>query len=127
MPIGDGYSSVETDNYDLLYTNGRYMIAVTRISFVAGMMGEGIPETLSEVEFAEFYLEKCSREAAVIEDEVTYVEYYDESADGELYYLEAFYRSPYAYFVILFVSSASLDAESGPVFLELAKNVYFTT
>ena len=127
MPLPDEYSAVESNDYDAVYSNGSYMIALTRISFIAGMMGEGIPETLTEVEFAELYLEKCSREASVINDGVTYVEYYDMSGNDELFYLEAFYRSPYAYFVVLFVSGASLEDSARPEFLDFAESVYFTT
>lgn len=126
MPLDEGYSETESDVYDALYSNGRYMIALTRISFVAGMLGEGIPETLTDVEFAELYLEKCSRDAEIMTDGVTYVEYSDVSGSDEFYYLEAFYRSRYAYFVILFVSDAALSKTARADFLDFAKSVYFT-
>lgn len=126
MPLTEGYSETESDVYDALYSNGRYMIALTRISFVAGMLGEGIPETLTDVEFAELYLEKCSRDAEILTDGVTYVEYSDVSGSDEFYYLEAFYRSRYAYFVILFVSDAALAGVARTDFLDFAKSVYFT-
>ena len=126
MPLEEGYSEVESDVYDVLYSNGRYMIALTRISFVAGMLGEGIPETLTDVEFAELYLEKCSRDAEVMTDGVAYAEYFDTSGSVEYYYLEAFYRSQYAYFAILFVSDADLSEAARADFLDFAKSVYFT-
>lgn len=126
MPLREGYSETASDTYDALFSNGRYMIALTRISFVAGMLGEGIPETLTNVEFAELYLEKCGRDAEIMTDGVTYVEYYDMGASDEFYYLEAFYRSQYAYFVILFVSDATVSGIARAEFLELARSVYFT-
>lgn len=125
LQLPEGYASVDSDSYDAVYSNGDYMIALTRISFVAGTL-EGIPETMTESEFADFYLEKCSREANVISDGVTYAEYYEPSGGTEHFYLEAFYRSPYAYFVILFASDVSREAEARGVFLDLAEKVYFT-
>lgn len=126
MPLPERYTESESDVYDVLYSNGRYMIALTRISFVAGMLGEGIPETLTDVEFAELYLEKCSREAEIKSDGVVYVEYHDTTGSDEYYYLEAFYRSQYAYFAILFVSDATAEDVARESFLSFAKSVYFT-
>ena len=126
MPLPEGYFESESDVYDALYSNGVYMIALTRISFVAGMLGEGIPETLTDVEFAELYLEKCSRDAEIKTDVVTYAEYFDVSGSNEYYYLEAFYRSRYAYFAILFVSDADASEAARTDFLDFAKSVYFT-
>ena len=126
LPLPDGYTEVENDVYDAAVSNGLYMIALTRISFIAGMMGDGIPETLTDIEFGELYLEKCSRDEEVKRDTVAYAEYFDKSGAAEYYYVEAFYRSQYAYFVILFVSPAELAGEAEGVFLELANKVYFT-
>ena len=125
LSLPNGYDELESDVYDVLVTNGEYMIAVTRISFWGGMH-EGIPQTMSEVEFAEFYLEKCSRNANIIKDGVTYAEYYSENGEAEHFCLEAFYRSPDAYFVVLFASHVSREETARPVFLDLAEEVTFT-
>ena len=125
LALSSDYREVESDIYDAVYSNGDYVIAVTRISFVAGIV-EGIPETMSDFEFAEFYLDKCSREATVVKDEVTYASYVESDGVSEHFYLEAFYRSPYAYFVVLFASDISRETEANEVFLDLAERVRFT-
>jgi hypothetical protein len=125
LPLYEGFYEVKNENYDVTFSNGKYMIALTRIPFESGMMFDNIPETLTDVEFGELYLEKCSRDAEVKRDTVAYAEYFDKSGAADYYYVEAFYRSQYAYFVILFVSPAELAGEAERVFLELANKVYF--
>ena len=126
LPLPEGYVAVENGDFDATVSNGRYMIAVRRISFIAGMQQDGIPETLTDVEFGELYLEKCHRYEEVQKTTVAYAEYFDSSNGVEHYYVETFYRSPYAYFALLFVSPAELAGEAEGVFLELANKVYFT-
>ena len=125
LPLYEGFYEVKNENYDALFSNGKYMIALTRIPFESAMKYDNIPETLTDVEFGELYLEKCEREAEVYKKGVAYTEYSDMSGESELYYLEAFYRSPYAYFALLFASHASLSEEARTEFLDLAGKVYF--
>ena len=125
IPLDNGYREIKNQDFDKTYSNGEYVVAILRISFVAAV-NEGIPETMTDVEFAEFWLEKCGREANVINDGVTYAEYYDGSPNSESFYLEAFYRSNYAYFVILFASDISAEEFARFEFLNYAEQVYFT-
>ena len=125
IPLEDGFYSVENENFDATYTNGKYLVAILRISFVAGI-GEGIPETLTPYEFGEFWLDKCERYANMISDGVAYCEYYDTEGDTEHFYLEAFYRSRYAYFVVLFGTDSARESDGRVDFLSYAQGVYFT-
>ena len=124
LPLEDEYVELESAVYDKVYTNETYVITVTRISFEAGM-NEGIPETLSLPQFAEYYLKKCSREANIIKGEIVYCEYYASEGGVEHFYFESFYRSPYAYFIVLFASDSSIEEEARNDFIEYAKNIKF--
>ena len=59
IDLPDGFYSVKNDDFDVVYSNGRYMTAILRISFQAAVM-ENIPETLTPYEFGEFWIEKCA-------------------------------------------------------------------
>ena len=124
LPLEDEYVELESAVYDKVYTNETYVITVTRISFEAGM-NEGIPETLSLPQFAEYYLEKCSREANIIKGEIVYCEYYESEGGVEHFYFESFYRSPYAYFIVLFAAHSSIEQEARNDFIDYAKNIKF--
>ena len=124
LPLTSDYQRVENENFDVAYSNGKNMVAVLRISFVAGM-NEGIPETMTTVEFRDFWLDKLDREAILADGEITYCEYYDGEAENETYYLEAFYRSKYAYFVVLFATNARREEDGRREFLSYTEKVKF--
>lgn len=125
IPLTDDFKEISNDDFDISYSNGRYVVAILRISYV-GAVSEGIPETMTTVEFAEFWLEKCGRSANVISSPIAYAEYYDGSSGVENFYLEAFYRSKYAYFVVLFATKSEAENEGRVDFLNYAEGVYFT-
>lgn len=123
IPLSDDYYEIENENFDATFTNGRNLVAVLRISFVAGLK-EGIAETMTPYEFAEFWLERCEREANVVDDGIIYCQYYDASGGKEQLYIEAFYRSEYAYFVLLLATGAEYEAEEFDTLLDYAKGVH---
>lgn len=125
IPLGEDFKEVSNKDFDITYSNGEYVVAILRISYVAAVK-EGIPETMTTVEFAEFWLEKCGRSANVITSPLAYAEYYDDSSGTENFYLEAFYRSKYAYFVVLFATKSEAEDEGRADFLNYAQGVYFT-
>ena len=124
LPLTSDYREVENENFDVTYSNGKNMVAVIRISFVAGL-GEGIPETMTAVEFRDFWLNKLNRQAILSDGDTAYCEYYDGKGEDEIYYLEAFYRSQYAYFVVLFATSATRESLGRSEFLNYIENVKF--
>lgn len=126
LPLGEDFRTLSDENFDAVYSNGKYTVALLRISFVAAV-NEGIAETMTPYEFGLFWIDRCQRDANVISDGVVYCEYYSfgESGEEEVFYLESFYRTAYAYFVILFAVPAE-EEEAGRVdFLNYANSVHF--
>ena len=63
----------------------------------------------------------------MVKDGFTYCDYYGYGANSEeeFYYLESFYRSAYAYFVILFATDFEAEKEGRADFLRYAGSVSF--
>lgn len=121
IQLDEDFKKTKNDSYDKTYTNGTEVIALRRISFVAGA-ASGIPETLMPKAFGELWLEKCGREAIFLNTSpagVAYCTYYEGVGDDEVFYLEAFYRTPYAYFVILCAAPGSQSVESRVKFISI--------
>ena len=125
--LSEDFYTVKDENFDAVYSNGKYTVAILRISFVAAVT-ENIPETMTPYEFGEFWIEKCNRDANIINDGSVYCEYYGYGEDGkeEYFYLESFYRSRYAYFVVLFATDSDLEDVGRVDFLRYAGSVNFT-
>ena len=123
ISLGDDYYRAESDQgYDKLYTNGKRIVALTRLSFDA----DGISEFMSPYEFGEFWLSKFERksEIKISSGGVVYATYYDGYGDSEVFYLEAFIRTPYAYFVILCATNVNDRDEAKISFLEIIDSAY---
>ena len=124
LPLTSDYSEVKNESFDATYSNGKSMVGILRISFAAGM-NEGIPETMTTVEFRDFWLKKLNREAILRDSGVSYCEYYDGEGNDEIYYLEAFYRSQYAYFVVLFATNIQNEESGRLEFTSYLDKIYF--
>lgn len=124
LPLSSDFYEVEDENFDVTYSNGKYVVAVLRLSFEAAI-NEGIGETMTPHEFGRFWVEKCNRNAIVRTKTVTYCEYYEYAGIAEFYYLEAFLRSQYAYFVVLFASPSAYDDEAFDDFISYAEMIAF--
>ena len=124
LPLSSDFYEVEDENFDVTYSNGSYVVAVLRLSFEAAMK-EGIPETMTPREFGEFWVEKCDRRATVRTETVTYCEYYEYAGLAEFYYFEAFFRSQYAYFVVLFASPSAYDNQAFDDFVSYSEGITF--
>lgn len=122
--LSSDFDEVENKDFDVTYSNGKYMVAIVRISYVAGML-DGIPETLTPLEFGELWLTRCMRVATVMSGNITYTEYYSGIGDEEHYYFEVFYRSKYAYFVVLFATLSKNETEGREDFIRYAESVRF--
>jgi hypothetical protein len=121
IPLAESFSEIENENFDVTYTDRESVVAILRISFEAGL-NSGISNLMSAYEFGEFWLERCEREASVVKGSTVYCEYYD----GEQYYLEAFYRSKRAYFVVLFATAEENADKNRGKYLEYADGVIFS-
>lgn len=125
IPLSESFSEVEDENFDVTYTDGESVVAILRISFEAAV-NSGISNLMSAYEFGEYWVMRCEREATVKRGSTVYCEYYDSQGGREQYYLEAFYRSKYAYFVVLFATAAENEGKNFGKYLEYADGVIFT-
>ena len=121
---GDFYS-IKTKDFDAAFTDGVLAVAVLRITFSVGIV-DGIPETLDDGEFGRLWLKRCGRAVSVQYDNGhAYCEYYETVEGKEYFYLDAFYRSMNAYFVVLFAVTADNSAAYKDIMNSYAKEVYF--
>ena len=125
IPLSNDFSEIENENFDVTYTDGETVVAIVRISFKAGL-SSGISNLMSAHEFGEYWLERCGRDASIVKGSAVYCEYYETQGAHEQYYLEAFYRSKYAYFVVLFATAAENREKNLGKYLEYAEGVKFT-
>ena len=127
LSLEEDFEKVKTEDFDLMYTNGIAVCALVRISFSVAL-AQGIPDYLTAYEFGNVWLELCQREASMVRlPKVDYCEYYEERDSSEYYYLASFYRSAYAYFVVLYCVDKSLESEWKIKFIEYAQNAYFNS
>ena len=124
IELGEDFYTTEYEKFDAVYTNGRYLVAVRRLSFVAAV-SDNISETMTPHEFGEYWVNRFGIFAVVKTDEITYCEYYDSNGADEYYYLSAFYRTAYAYFVILFVAPIAIEYPASDDFRSYAQRVTF--
>ncbi|MBO7304176.1 MAG: hypothetical protein J6V09_03055 [Clostridia bacterium] len=109
LNLPDSFEIKKSSDFDAVYTDGELFIGVLRISFAAAL-ADKIPETMTATEFGELWNDRCQRYADVQNERgVTFSEYYDSYEGTDGYYFEAFYRSEYAYFVVLFATPVSYE------------------
>ena len=121
---GDFYEEKNND-FDACYTNGKYVVGILRISFDAAY-SDGISDALNARQFGAFWLTKCERNVEIQRHkDIDYAEYEEVVLGTEYYYLASFYRSNYAYFVVLF-GTQKKDMDEGRVkFLDYSTDIYF--
>lgn len=124
LPLSSDYRRVDGGKgFDAVFTNGEAIAGMIRISFIAGF-NQGIQETMSSYEFAEFWKNKIGRDAKVMTDIKT--PYYTYREDG-YFYLCGFYRTPDAYFVVLLSCGSEFEdgyTENFKEILDGAKIIY---
>lgn len=126
IPLSSEFQEFESEDFDVAYSDGTSVAAIVRISFVAAY-NEGIPETLTPTEFGKFWVRKCQRDAEVIsESGQSFCTYYEGEEGKEFFYLESFFRSHSAYFVVLFATPKSNEEAGRAEFLDYSSKVYFT-
>ena len=126
MNLESDFYEEKNDGFDVCYTNGKYVVGILRISFDAAY-SEGISDALNARQFGAFWLTKCERNVEILRHEdIDYAEYFDVVSGTEYYYLSSFYRSPYAYFVVLFGTQRKDMTEGRVKFLNYSTDIYFT-
>lgn len=116
-----------SDAFHSAYSNGDSFVGITRYSF-ADCVNNGLLTTYSPLKFAEVYLEMMDRtvlEGITEYNSVPYFIYTVTDSDGnELMYMPTFYRTPYAYFIITFITPAARYYEAKEEFLGYIKTAY---
>ena len=110
LPLGAEYEDIDYEGFDASFSNGEAVACILRISFEAGFK-QGIPETMNSRQFANFWRNRVGRNEEIYLDRAT--PYYTYNQEG-YFYVNGFYRSQYAYFVVLF----ACPEESSDVYLK---------
>ena len=117
-------------SFSVAYSDGKTVVGISRFSFV-DCEELGLPSTMTPLKLAEVYLERMDLGAdrgVESQGDVPYFTYTASSADGGLYfYMPTFYRTPYAYFVITFITPAVRAAEAKAEYLGYISTAYILT
>ena len=113
--------------YNIAYSDGKTIVGIARYSFV-DCEGYGLLTTFTPMKLAEVYLDMMDRtvdETVKKQGDVPYFTYTETAEDGSQYfYMPTFYRTPYAYFVITFITPKVREVQGRVEFLEYIKTVY---
>ena len=126
VPLTDKFERIYSESFDAAFSDGVLSVALLRISFEAAEL-DGIPISMSSEKFARFWLQNSGRYADVfLHNGVDCAEYKD-TENGALYStVSAFYRSKYAYFVLIFtVNEFDFESYRDSIY-EYISGVYFT-
>lgn len=118
----------DTDGaFNVAYSNGKTMVGITRLSFV-DCEEQGFLSTFTPRKLAEVYLGKLDKQidgSIEVHGDVPYFTYTDLGSDGASYfYMPTFYRTPYAYFIITFITPKVRESEGRVEFLKYASTVH---
>ena len=124
ITLSDSFYRVEDTSSNLLLTDGKMTVSFKRLSFIDAE-AVGVSAAYTDVRFAEYFLENSGIDGSVY----TYIDtpYYTYYTDGEdrLFCLASFYRTPYAYFVLIFATSASREKTAREEIFDALKTVEY--
>lgn len=113
--------------FNVAYSDGNSIVGIARYSFV-DCIELGLLTTYTPRKLAEVYLDMMDRtvdEGIKIYGDVPYFTYTESADDGSsFFYMPTFYRTPYAYFVITFITPKSREAQGRVEFLKYIGTVY---
>lgn len=126
--LGNDFEDYDTDGaFNVAYSDGKTIVGISRLSFV-DCEEQGFLSTFTPRKFAEVYLNKLDRtidDGIKVHGDVPYFTYTKTSSDGaEYFYMPTFYRTPYAYFIITFITPKEREAVGRAEFLEYMSTVY---
>ena len=125
LPLDSDFYEIENSDFDVAYTNGVAAVAVLRLSFAAAFM-QGIPETFNTDEFGRFWLRQCEREGEIKRHNgIAHCTYLQSDGKTSYFCLAAFYRTQYAYFVVVYTVGESVKNEWESRFLNYISTTYF--
>ena len=107
--LTDRFESYDSEGaYDVAYADGDLIVGISRFSFVDCEQEYGILATHSPLKFAQIHLARYGQSSDITVAQHGDVPYYSYSMSDlggfEYFYMPTFYRTPYAYFVITFVT-----------------------
>lgn len=123
------YKEYDADGtFDVAYSNGEMIVGILRFSTEA-CLEEGIPITMTPLKFADFYknnIDSGDNATATIEHgDVPYFTYIKENGGIKYLYTPTFYKSYYAYFLIMFITPESLSSGYRVKIFDFVDTVYF--
>ena len=126
ITLPEEYEDYETTStFDIAFKSGKKVVGITRISFDAGI-NSGIAPTHTADRFAEEYKDASGYSELEINKhgDVPYFTYTLENVLGNEYtYMPTFYRTHYAYFVIMFLCPSESFGEEKAAFLSYTESV----
>lgn len=116
--LTDDFITYDTEGtFSVAYSDGKTVVGISRYSFV-DCEEMGLLTTYTPKKLATVYLEMMGRtvdEGVKVRGDIPYFTYTQTAADGSRYfYMPTFYRTPYAYFVITFITPKERE-EAGRV------------
>ena len=125
LVLDGSFEEKESEDFDLLLSNGTVAVSVTRLSFVAAF-NQGISDTYTAKGFGAFFMHQSGKSDEIfVEGDVPYYTYTEKTEKNELFYTVTFYRSKNAYFIVSYVTPAENGEEYLQAFLNFAKAAYF--
>ena len=114
------------DSFDLAYTDGRIFVGILRISFDAAASA-GIPTTMTSLKLAEYYRRESEKESISADilshGDVPYYTYIHGEEATEYFYMPTFYATPYAYFIITFITPSDFGEKATDEILSYVSSV----
>ena len=121
LVLDGSFEEEESDDFDLLISNGDAVVSLIRISFEAGF-SQGIIDSHTPKSFAAFFMTESGKsEELFTHGDVPYYTY----TENGVFYTVTFYRSHYAYFVITYATTEENKDAFFEKFLLFAENAYF--
>ena len=122
------FESYDTDGaFSVAYSDGSVIVGIARYSFV-NCEAMGLLTTFTPYKLANVYLEMMDRmvdEKVKEYGDVPYFSYTETDESGNEYlYMPTFYRTPYAYFVITFITPKARTAVAREEFFGYMSTVY---
>ncbi len=137
IDLPDEFSDYNTDGaYDAAYSDGNMIVGMLRLSF-ADCTKNGVSINMSPYEWAGYYRERALKldtaenmenlSEVMVRGDSYYFTYSILGEDGEYYfYMPAFYKSEYAYFVLTFIIPEKNKTEESVRIASYLDTVYIT-
>lgn len=125
LTLPSEYREIENERFDVAASNGMATVGVARISLAAAK-DEGISDTYSQLQLAEYFKLVGGKGGEVYTYQgIPYFTYTDTSGGVEMFCTATFYRTPYAYFYVLYAVPSAEEKYYREDFLEYAASVKF--